>query len=155
MSNVYRHRYYDTITAEVPVATSTGIEIGDFVLLSSNYAIPASSMADAGSAGANREGAADIFVGIALSAHTAADATVNYVLVGTDGVYELAQKSAAAIDFGDPIGIYASASACEDQTCVEDSTSPIAVCWKAKSSTTDTAVLAKLIPSKLLGTVQS
>jgi len=147
MANVFRHRYFDPEPAMVPVESSTVIEIGDCIVLSGDYAIPASSLADAGDAAANREAGADVFVGIAMSASP--DGETDDLRVGTAGVWELEQKSAAAIHFGDPVGIYASDTACEDQTCVEDATSPIGVCWRTKTSTTAKNVLVKILPSAL------
>lgn len=147
MANVHRHRYFDPQPATVPVESATVIEIGDAVLLSSDYAIPASSLADAGDAAANREAAADAFIGIAMSASAAGQ--TEDIRIGTAGVWELEQKTAAAVHFGDPMGIYATADGCEDQSCVEDATSPIGVCWKTKTSTSDTGVLVKLLPSLL------
>ncbi len=147
MANNFRHRYFDPEPAMIPVESATVIEIGDFVVLSGDYAAPAGSLADAGDAAANREAAADAFVGIAMSASAVGE--TEDIRVGTSGVWELNQKSAAAIHFGDPVGIYASADACEDQTCVEDATSPIGVCWKAKLSTSDPSVLVKILPSKI------
>lgn len=147
MANTHRHRYFDPEPAMVPVESSTVIEIGDFVCLSSDCAIPTSSLADAGDAIANREAAADACIGIALSA--SADGETNDIRVGTAGVWEIEQKSAAAIHFGDPVGIYATDTACEAQTCVEDATSPIGVCWKTKTSTTEKKILIKLLPSTL------
>jgi len=147
MANVYRHRYFDAEPAMVPVESATVIEIGDFICISSDYAVPASSLADAGDAAANREAAADAFIGIAMSASAAGD--VADIRIGTAGVWEIEQKSGAAIDFSDPVGVYASDTACEAQTCVEDATSPIGFCWKAKASTADKNLLIKLLPSKL------
>lgn len=142
MAQVQRLLRECTQRTAYPVGSSTVIEVGDFVFLDSGYVKPISDMSDAGDAAANREWAADNVVGIALTGSASGD--TEDVAVGGDGVYRLTQKAAAAIDIGDPVGIYASASACEDQTVVEDSTSPIGYMVETKSSTSDTNVQVRL-----------
>ncbi len=143
MANKIRHLYGDDQPILVPVESATVIEIGDFVLLSSDYAIQASDLADAGDAAANREACADIFIGIAESA--SASGETEPVRVGTAGVWLLTQKSAAAIHVGDPVEIYASADHCEDQTVVEGATSPIGVCVEESAAGGDIKV--KILPN--------
>lgn len=152
MANVERYRYGDPCKIPMPVESATVIEIGDNVAIVSDYLVPLSSIADAGDAAANREAGADAFVGVAASASKNGD--TDDVLVITEGVVMMNQKTAAAIGIGDPVGPYASADACEDQTVVEDSTSPIAVCVKTHDNTT-TETLVKLMPNKIFGTPNS
>lgn len=144
MAFVYRHRYYTTDLVEIPVDSTTVIAIGDNVLLDSNLAVPASDLTDAGDAAANREAGADVFAGIALSA--SANGETADVRIGTAGVWAMEQASAAAIQVGDPVGLYATTAGIADQTVVEDATSFIGYCWKEKSSS-GTEVLVKLFPS--------
>jgi len=150
MANTHRYLYGDQDIVYL-TPTTTAIEIGDFVAIDSDLLIPVSAIADAGDAAANREAAADKFAGIAMAASSATE--TDPIPVAQAGVWRLTQKAAAAIHQGDPIGIYASADACEDQTVVEDSTSPIATCVTTKGAT-GTDVEAKLLPSKLFGTPQ-
>jgi len=151
MANVFRWRYFDPQPLEAPVLSSTVVEIGDFMAISTatatlNYAIPVDDIPDAGSAPAIREAAADQFIGIAMTASASGD-TAN-VRIGTAGVWELTQQSAAAIHVGDPVEIYASTSAANKQTCVEGSTSPIGYCVAYKA-TAGTAILVKIHPGKI------
>jgi len=148
MSNTNRVRYGYQMIIPMPVESATVIEIGDFVGISNNYLISVKDLDDAGDAAANREACADIFAGIALSA--SADGETDDVLVQTDGVVMLNQKTAAEIHIGDPVEIYASADHCENQTIVEGSTSPIAVCVKTHDDST-TETLCKLVASKIFG----
>ena len=145
MANKARHLYGDDQPILVPVESATVIEIGDFVLLSSNYGIQASDLADAGDAAANREACADIFLGIAESASAAGE--TEPVRVGTAGVWLLTQKAAAAIHVADPVEIYASADHCEDQTVVEGATSPIGYCVEEDAVGGDIKV--KILPNLL------
>jgi predicted RecA/RadA family phage recombinase len=151
MSNVNRIRWGCGAPIPAPVESATVIEIGDFICVASDYAVPASGIADAGDAAANMEAVADAFAGIAISA--SADGDTDDVLIVQEGIFMLNQKAAAAIGFGDPVAIYADATAAEDQTVVEDATSPIATCIKTHDNTT-TETLCKLLPSKIFGTPQ-
>jgi len=142
MAHVQRHLRGDTNPWSYPVASATVIEVGDFIFNDSGYAKPISDMSDAGDAAANREWAADNVVGVALTG--SADGETTNVTVASTGVFQLTQQTAAAIDIGDPVGIYADADACSDQLVVEDSTSPIGYCVETKSSTSDTTVKVEL-----------
>ena len=164
MANVHRYRRGDQAIVEVPVDDTTVVEIGDFICrviqtdvdadsdLTLDYGCPATQLVTAGNATTEREAGADQFVGIALSASLNGD--TDDLLVATEGFFELDQKTAAAIGFGDPVEIYSDGTNCEDQTVVEGSTSPIATCVRHKTGTTLTRVLCKLLPSKLFGTPQ-
>lgn len=164
MSNTHRYRRGDQEIIEAPVDDTTLVEIGDFMCrvasadsaddatLTDDNCCPVTYLVDAGDAAANREAGADQFLGIALT--QSLDGQTDEILIATEGFFELTQKAAAAIDIGDGVEMYSSAVNCEDQTVVEGSTSPIAVCVEDKPGTTLTGVLCKLLPSKLLGTAQ-
>lgn len=154
MSNRARYLRGPQCVVEVPVESATVIEIGDFVLISSNYAIQASDLADAGDAAANREACADIFAGIAQTASASGETAPVQVDISPLAIYKLSQKTAAAINVGDQVEIYANADNCEDQTVVEGSTSPVATCVKEKGAT-GTDVECVLALSKIFHTVQS
>ena len=152
MANVNRVRWGEQGIIPMPVESATVIEIGDHLALVSGYVVPLADVADAGDAAANREAGADAFIGIALSASK--DGDTDDIIVQTDGVVMLNQKTAAAIDFGDRVEPYATDTACESQTVVEGTTSPIAVCVKTHDDTT-TETLCKLLPSLILGTLNT
>jgi len=155
MANVARYLRGWQCPIEIPVESATVIEKGDFVLLDSNYAINAAIMADpTGGATAVREAAADIFAGIALTASASGETDPVQVDISTISVYRLTQKTAAAIHVGDQVEIYAATTACEDQTVVEGSDSPVATCVKQKGAT-GTDVECVLAPRKIFHTVQS
>lgn len=145
MANKARHLYGDDEPILVPIASAVVVEVGDFVAVVANLAVPVADVADGGDAAANREACADIFVGISESASAAGQ--TEPVRVGTAGVWILTQKAAAAIHVTDPVEIYASADHCESQTVVEGATSPIGVCVEESAAGGDIKV--KLIPSLL------
>jgi hypothetical protein len=163
MANVNRYRWGDQEIICVPVDSTTIIEIGDFVCrviqvdvdadstLTINYGCPASDLVTGAAAATDREKGADQFLGIAMSATR--DGDTDLLIVGTAGVWELQQKTAAAIHIGDNVGIYSDGTNCEDKTVVEDDTSYIGKCVENKSSTSLTGVMVKLMPS-LLNTLQ-
>lgn len=167
MSNVNRFSYGTLDIINVPVDSAKAVEIGDFACrvsatdasidtdLTENYATPADQLADAGDAAANRERAADQFLGVFLDAKVAdTDEDVN-LNIGTAGFFRLTQETAAAIHVGDGIEIHADADAPSKDEVVEGDTSKIAVCTEHKTSTTVTEVLCRLLPSKLLGQGQA
>jgi len=134
------------------VESATVIKAGAFVLskdatTNRRYAIMPTSLADAGDAAANREAAADLFVGIALDGSPAGSTQPIRVATAPTQVY-LRQKTDEAIEVGDLVEIYADADSCEDDTIVEGSTSQIARCIKSKS-TGSVWVACELLPSKL------
>jgi hypothetical protein len=138
----------------MPVASGTVISKGDFICLSSGNAIPASSVADAGDAAANREAAADAFMGIALEASASGETDNIRVDISLDHQFILDLQSAAAASIGDLLEIYATTLACAAQQVVAGTTSPVAVCIKDKSAS-GTEVLCKLVPQKALNTPQA
>jgi hypothetical protein len=102
MSNVMRWRYGDTNPVMLPVASSTVIEIGDFVYQSSGSAMPASELADVGTEAGNQEAFHDAFVGVAMQASPSGVA--NPIRVATSGVFEFDCLSTTA-EVGDLVGV--------------------------------------------------
>lgn len=162
MSNNNYYRWGDKEIIKVPVDDTVVVEIGDFICLivaadvtddatnlTLDYGCPPGYLVDVGDDTANREKTADQFLGIAMSASL--NGKTDDLLVATAGVFELIQKSAAVISIGDGVEIYSDSDNCEAQTIVKGDTSAIAVCIEHKVSTTLTAVMCKLLPSKLLG----
>lgn len=141
----------DGKTIPMPVLSATVIEKGDTILLSAlnETAIPASDLADAGDAAANREAAADIFIGIARTASAAGETDDIQVGISMEDIYELDLKAAAALSFGDQVEIYATTNGCEDQTFVAGTTSPVAVCVRDKAAA-GTKFRALLTPQLIL-----
>lgn len=155
MANVERilnGREYVTIEVD----ETTVVEKGDFICravaadtaddanVTTNYGCPPTYLVDAGDEAANREAVADKLIGISCEA--SANGDTDPILVCIAGEVKLTQKTAVAIHIGDPIECYAGATSGENQTVVEGSTSPIAVCTKSKSSS-GTTVYARLYPS--------
>ncbi len=138
------------------VLSATVIEKGDFVALSAlnETVIPVSDIADAGDAAANREAAADVFVGIAMTASANGETEQVVVNVSLEAVFELDLQSAAALSFGDQIEIYADTNGCFDQVTVPGSTSPVAVCVQDKAAA-GTKFLAVLSPQLLIRPIQT
>jgi len=156
MANGYYYRWGDQELIVVPVDDTTVVEIGDFIIkvsagdtaddstLTTGYGAPADYMVDGGDAAANRELGADQLLGIAMSAHLSGAENDN-IIVATAGVFELIQQTAAAIELGAEIEIYADATGCSNQLIVAGSTSPIGHCVELKAAT-GTGVMVKLIP---------
>lgn len=130
----------------VQVASATIIEKGDFVCLLANYAVPASGIGDQGDAAANREGAADKFWGVALTATTTGETDPIQVDIGVGAVYELTLAAAASLSYGAALEIYASATAPSDDTVVAGSTSQVAT--TVETITSGTAIKAMLLQRK-------
>jgi hypothetical protein len=86
MSNIMRWRYGETNPIFIPVESSTAIEIGDLVYLSSGNAQPAAMQADQGSAAANQQLFHSYFAGVAMQQSRAGDG--NPIRVATSGVFE-------------------------------------------------------------------
>jgi len=160
MANVNRYHHGKQTIVQMPVASATVIEIGDFVCYTSGYAVSPSSFKTGNAASTNARAAAEAaFVGMALSASASGETDPINVDISLESVYELALKAAAALSFTDKIEIYAASWAaasfvCEDDTCVAGATSQIAVCVKEKSAT-GTKVLAKMIPNLLMNKPQA
>lgn len=133
MAQVER-RVSDGKTLNLNVLSATVIEKGDFVGLSAlnETVIPVSDISDAGDAAANREAAADVLIGIALTASAAGETEQVVVGVSLEDVYELTLESAGALSFGDTVEIFADTNTAYDQLVVAGSTSAVAMCIEDK-----------------------
>lgn len=154
MSNTNRVRYGEQRVIPFPVETATVIEIGDFVIIQSNYLVPVDDLSDAGTADQNEQAAEAVFVGLALSATWSG--LTDDVIVQTAGVVMLNQYTAAEIHVGDAIIFYAAdtSTACANQTMQEATghNDTIAVCVQYHDSNT-TETLCLLFPTVLLDDV--
>lgn len=94
MANTMRWRYGDTNPVTLPVATATDVEIGDLIYMDTGVgeAVPAGSVPDQGSSVLNLQGFQDGFVGVAMQASPAGDATT--IRIATSGVFEMDCDSA-------------------------------------------------------------
>jgi len=130
---------------EVPIAAATVIYKGDNVALDGGNAVPLGDMNDSGNAAANRETAADNFLGIAETAHAAADGAGKITVdVSCGAIFQCELQTAASLSFGAALEPYSDAGACDDITLVAGMTSKIAVTAEAVTSGTDIKV--KLLP---------
>lgn len=132
------------------VESATVIYPGTFVILksgSTQYVTPVTTLADAGDAAANREAAADLFVGIALDG--SASGATSPIRVAGAGTQFIGQfQTAATIEYGDELELYADADNSSDTLMVEGTTSPIAVCIKTNAAAS-TDVWCELLPTKV------
>lgn len=149
MANNFRYRWGEANPIEVPVDSTTVIEIGDLLYLDTDDAKPASSQTDQSSAEANQELFSLKFLGVAASA--SANGDTDPVRVNTTGVHEFPCASANFV-VGDMIGVTetGAGTALEDQKVVgvDDSDNGIGIC--VKSGTAVTTVLVD-IRSTILG----
>ena len=118
----------------VPVATGTVIAKYDIVCIESGYGIPASDIADAGDAAANRELAADEFWGIAQTASDTGETEDLVVDIGHDSTYQMDLQSASALSVGDLLEIYATTAANSATLLVAGTTSQVFICVKDQAS---------------------
>lgn len=152
MSNTNRVRYGDQRIIPMPVESATVIEIGDFVIIQSNYLVPMTDLTDVGTAAQNVTAGEAAFVGLALSATKVGE--TDDVLVQTAGVVMLDQYLAAAIHIGDPIKLYAASTDLPptNQTMQEGTGDTIAVCVKTHDNST-TETLCLLFPTVIMDDV--
>lgn len=130
---------------EVPIAADTIIYKGDNVYFDGGYAVPGSSLGDAGDAAANRENGADLFLGIAMTAHGTGDAAGKITVdVSCGAIFQLELQAAASLSFGAALEIYATATAPSAYQFVAGTTSKVAVAVETISSGVD--IKAKLLP---------
>jgi hypothetical protein len=142
--NDERYRHGPKSIVSVPVESATVIYKGDFVCLDGGYAVPASGLSDAGDAAANRENAADNFLGIAETSSLAGETDPVQVDVSCEAVFKLELQAAATVSFGTALEIYATASAPSAYQTVAGTTSKIATTVEAITS--GTSVNCKLLP---------
>lgn len=93
MADNFRYRHGDIKSVSVPVDSATVIEVGDLVYLASGKALPASSLADAGTKAQNQEAFHDAFIGVSMSRSRNGD--TEPVTVATAGVFEFDMGSAS------------------------------------------------------------
>jgi hypothetical protein len=137
----------------VPVASATIIDKGDFVCIVSGYAVPASDVADAGTAAQNREAAADAFAGIAETATTTGKTDDIQVDISTHAQFNCDLEAAAAHSVGDLLEIYATTAAASRNTLVAGTDAPVAVVTKNQASQTQHRV--SLVPQLIFKTAQT
>ena len=149
MANTNRIRWGEQGVIPLPVESATVIEIGDFVIIQSNYLLSVVGLTDAGDAATNEAAGQVALVGLALSATK--DGETEDVLVQTEGVVMLDQYTAAEIHVGDPITLYAvdTNTAPSAQLMQEGTGDTIAVCVKTHDSST-TETLCKLFPTVVM-----
>jgi len=128
----------------LPVASATVIQKGDFIALSSGKAIPTSDLSDVGDAAANREAAADVFVGIALTASDSGETDDIQVDISNEAVFELDLQTADNLSFGDLVEIYSAGSTTSRNSTVAGSTSNVAMCVEDHASASGTSFKAVL-----------
>lgn len=129
MASVFRYR--SGVVAYVALKTNASypIEEGDLVYESGGEALPASALADAGSAAQNRVAFAAAFAGVAArktglqSGETSFKLTTDpgYTLVAVSGDWEYPCAS-TSFTVGDLVGVYATADACLDQQVAQVTT---------------------------------
>ncbi|MEO0529625.1 MAG: hypothetical protein AAF266_03505 [Planctomycetota bacterium] len=102
MANTMRWRYGDTNPVMLPVGTETDVEIGDLVYLDSGEAKPASDVPDQGSSLLTVQEFQDNFVGVAMQASPAGDATS--IRIATTGVFEF-ECDSAVHELGEEIAV--------------------------------------------------
>lgn len=102
MANVMRWRYGETNPVVAAVAAETVIEIGDLLILDAGYAKPVSSITGEGQPAVRQEAAHDKFLGVAMQASPAGEASE--IRVASSGVFEFEQAS-ATVALGTRIGI--------------------------------------------------
>ena len=113
---------------EVPIAAGVVVKVGDSIALDGGYAVPLGDMNDPGDAAANRENAADNFLGIAETAHRSTDAAGTILVdVSCGAIFKLELKSAASLSFGAALEPYSDGGACSDYQFVAGTTSKVAV----------------------------
>lgn len=151
MSDLMRWRYGDTNPVMLAVDSATVIEIGDLVYLNTDDALPASSLADAGSESATQMAFHDYFAGVAMQRSRAGDTAP--IRVATSGVFEFACL-AATFEVGDLIGVdeAASGTQLENQVVAKVSSTANAIGRCAKRATTNTTrVLLDIVSTVMKG----
>jgi len=124
MASVMRYRRGNCNPVALPTDSTKPIEVGDLCVIQSSKVVPASAMADAGDAAANRVASKAVFAGVALhksglqSGETTARLTGSidpgYNLIATAGQFEFDCAATAWVD-GDLVGIYSDATTNSNQ----------------------------------------
>ena len=128
----------------VRIASATVVYKGDNIALDGGYAVPLGGMNDSGDAAANRETAADNFLGIAETASAAGETTDLVVDVSNEAIFLMELQAAASLSFGAALEPYSDGGACSDYTMVAGTTSKCAV--TVQKITTGKDVQCKILP---------
>lgn len=146
-----KFRYRKGVVRFIALKTNSTypLEEGDLVYAVAGEALPASALADAGSAAQNRAAFAAAFAGVCVkktglqTGETSFKLTPDpgYTMVAVGGVWEY-DCSATSWVTGDMVGVYASADACSDQQV-------------AKVTSVDEAIGVADVPYNALGTSQT
>lgn len=159
MGNANRYRRGQRMLIEVPVASATVIEKGDFVLIYGGAAVLASALTAQGSESASavdaKSDAMQYFGGIAENASASGSTSAILVDISQSAIYEFVQGTAADISVGDLVEILANSTASASYTLADDSVAagsdnPFAVCVKDHDSAEGTGIRCRLLPQKLL-----
>ena len=155
MANNMRWRYGDTNPVTLPVSSSTAIDIGDLVFVTSGTAAPASDLSDAESESANQEAFHDAFVGVAMQCSPAG--STDPIRIATTGVFEF-DAASATYAVGALIGPDEDATGVqlENQVVTEVATANLAIgrCAKAVDPAA-TRVLVDIVSTVLKGGPQA
>lgn len=145
MANVMRWRYGETNPVVAAVAAETVVEIGDLLILDAGYAKPVSSVAYGESLAAAQEAAHDKFLGVAMQASPAGEASE--IRVASSGVFEFEQAS-ATVALGTRIGVDDNSSglALRNQAviAVAEGAPQLAIGRCAKQATAATTILVAI-----------
>jgi hypothetical protein len=102
MSDKMRWRYGDTNPVVAAVDSGTVIEIGDLVLLDTDDAKPASTLADQGAKTTNQEAFATGFLGVAMQRSRSGETAP--IRVATTGVFEF-DCASGTFELGGMVGV--------------------------------------------------
>ncbi len=120
----------DAKAKRVPGTVASALYAGDFAVLASSKASPASAMADAGTLAQNQEAAHDVFLGVCLDAKLAGDTRDVLIASGGEFKYPCAALG-QAYDIGTYFGMAgtgaANAVGMADQIVVPVATANLAV----------------------------
>lgn len=139
---------------EVPVASATVVEKGDFVLIFQGNAITPTALGNIySSATVARREARMMFGGVARNSSAAGSTAPVQIDVSLESIFRFDQCNAGAASVADLYGICAVSAAggvwgLADDTIEPDCSYPICVCVQAKGAT-GTEMLAKLLPGRL------
>ena len=152
MARNEKERYFNgpRCLIEVPVATGTIIDKGDFVCVVSGYGVPGSDIADSGSAAQNAAAAKDAFAGIAATATTTGETDPIMVDIGLDTQFNCDLQAVSAHSVGDLLEIYTTTAACSRNELLAGTTSEVCVVVKDQASQLGHRV--KLLPQKIFNT---
>ena len=143
-----RHISGDAKPKRVSPTTAAEIKAGEFVVLVTNKAIRASSLADSGTKAQNQEAAHDIFLGVAIDQSLVGES--KDILVGSAGEYKFPCTALGqAYDVGALFGLEGTGSAgavgVSDSNVEPVATANLAVCKLSRPAASgDTYVYAEL-----------